>query len=125
MNIAISNNDDHARNHAGFWSGQTLTLTPAYDLTPGQRTGDSFRQATAYGRDPGGAPGEKKSNFAALVAESETSGLSGSAARDVVDQLVSSIEDNWVDAADAARLSAADKQKLRERQVLPTAAFFD
>lgn len=125
MNIAISNNDDHARNHAAFWDGQNLMLTPAYDLAPGQRSGDTFRQAMAYGRDHGGEPGEKNSNFAALVAESETYGLSVTEARDVVDQLVASIEDNWDDAADAARLSAADKQTLGEKQVLPRASFFD
>lgn len=28
MNIAISNNDDHARNHAAFWDGRCLELTP-------------------------------------------------------------------------------------------------
>lgn len=125
MNIAISNNDDHARNHAAFWDGQNLTLTPAYDLAPGQRSGDTFRQAMAYGRGREGQPGEKTSNFATLVAESETYGLSVAQARDVVDQLVASIEDSWDDAADTARLSAADKQSLRGKQVLPRAAFFD
>ncbi|WP_269046600.1 hypothetical protein [Paenarthrobacter sp. Z7-10] len=38
---------------------------------------------------------------------------------------MSSIHDNWDAAAEVARLSAADKQKLQEKQVLPRAAFFD
>jgi serine/threonine-protein kinase HipA len=67
MNIAISNNDDHARNHAAFWDGTHLELTPAYDLAPGQRSGDTFEQAMAFGR---GNPGAKVSNFAALLRES-------------------------------------------------------
>lgn len=121
MNIAISNNDDHARNHAAFWDGRYLELTPAYDLAPGQRSGDTFEQAMAFGR---GNRGAKVSNFAALVRESETYGLSGAEGRDIIDHLVSTIRDSWDDAAEVARLSAADKQKLRERQVLPRAAFF-
>lgn len=124
LNIAISNNDDHARNHAAFWDGQNVALTPLYDLAPGQRSGDTFHQAMAYGRSRGGRPGERNSNFTALVAESETYGLSASEARDVIDRLVTSIEENWDDAADSARLSAADKQNLRQKQVLPRAAFF-
>ncbi|MCY7289448.1 MAG: HipA domain-containing protein [Cryobacterium sp.] len=122
MNIAISNNDDHARNHAAFWDGTHLELTPAYDLAPGQRSGDTFTQAMAYGR---GDAGEKVSNFAALVRESETYGLNAAEGREIIDQLVSSIQDNWADAAEVARLSASDKHKLRDKQVLPRAAFFD
>lgn len=122
MNIAISNNDDHARNHAAFWDGKHLELTPAYDLAPGQRSGDTFEQAMAFGR---GDHGAKVSNFAALVRESETYGLSAGEARNIIDVLVSAIHDNWDDAAEVARLSAADKQNLRRRQILPSAAFFD
>lgn len=122
MNIAISNNDDHARNHAAFWDGTYLELTPAYDLAPGQRSGDTFDQAMAYGR---GDRGRKVSNFAALVRESETYGLNATEGREIIDQLVSSIRDNWDAAAEVARLSSSDKQKLQERQVLPRAAFFD
>lgn len=122
MNIAISNNDDHARNHAAFWDGAHLELTPVYDLAPGQRSGDTFAQAMAYGR---GDSGERVSNFAALVRESETYGLNAAQGRDVVDHLVSDIRENWADAAEVARLSASDKQKLQNKQVLPRAAFFD
>lgn len=32
FNILCGNTDDHARNHAAFWNGKTLRLTPAYDL---------------------------------------------------------------------------------------------
>jgi serine/threonine-protein kinase HipA len=121
MNIAISNNDDHARNHAAFWDGTHLELTPAYDLAPGHRSGDTFEQAMAFGR---GDRGAKVSNFAALISESEVYGLSAAKGREIVDQLVSSISENWDAAAEIARLSAADKRRLRETQVLPRAAFF-
>ena len=122
MNIAISNNDDHARNHAAFWDGERLELTPAYDLAPGLRSGDSFSQAMAYGRGENGA---RVSSFPALVRESETYGLNAAEARDVIEELETGIRENWHDAADAARLSAADKSTLEEKQLLPRAAFFD
>ena len=32
FNILCGNTDDHARNHAAFWNGKELTLTPAYEI---------------------------------------------------------------------------------------------
>lgn len=34
FNILVGNTDDHARNHAAFWDGRMLELTPAYDILP-------------------------------------------------------------------------------------------
>ncbi len=34
FNILCGNTDDHARNHAAFWDGSNLSLTPAYDVYP-------------------------------------------------------------------------------------------
>ena len=45
FNILCSNTDDHARNHAAFWDGQALELTPAYDICPQPRTGGEASQA--------------------------------------------------------------------------------
>ena len=45
FNILCGNTDDHARNHAAFWDGKTLTLTPAYDICPQNRTGNEASQA--------------------------------------------------------------------------------
>jgi serine/threonine-protein kinase HipA len=45
FNILCGNNDDHARNHAAFWNGKDLTLTPAYDICPQARTGNESTQA--------------------------------------------------------------------------------
>jgi serine/threonine-protein kinase HipA len=39
------NTDDHARNHAAFWNGKDLSLTPAYDICPENRTGGEATQA--------------------------------------------------------------------------------
>ncbi len=34
FNVPCGNTDDHARNHAAFWDGERLTLTPAYKAVP-------------------------------------------------------------------------------------------
>ena len=43
FNILCGNTDDHARNHAAFWNGESLT--PAYDIFPQGRTGNEASQA--------------------------------------------------------------------------------
>jgi serine/threonine-protein kinase HipA len=45
FNILCGNTDDHARNHAAFWNGSALSLTPAYDICPQGRTGQEASQA--------------------------------------------------------------------------------
>ena len=52
FNILVGNTDDHARNHAAFWDGNSLTLTPAYDICPQSRTGREASQAMQiHGRE--------------------------------------------------------------------------
>ncbi len=51
FNILTGNSDDHARNHAAFWDGEWLTLTPAYDLCPQPRGGGETSQAMLIGAD--------------------------------------------------------------------------
>lgn len=52
FNILVGNTDDHARNHACFWDGETIRLTPAYDIDPRPRLGREANQAMAvHGND--------------------------------------------------------------------------
>ena len=51
FNILVGNNDDHARNHAAFWDGECVTLTPAYDICPQPRAGGETTQAMSIGAD--------------------------------------------------------------------------
>lgn len=120
FNIAVGNNDDHARNHAAFWDGAHLELTPAFDLTPQPRSTDTSAQAMAIGRDA-----SRGSQFSVCVAAAADYGLSRSAAKQVVDRVVSTIEDHWAEAADAAGLSEADRSLLWKRSVLNRSVFYD
>ena len=45
FNVLCGNTDDHARNHAAFWDGRALSLTPAYDICPQARSGNEATQA--------------------------------------------------------------------------------
>ena len=113
FNVAIGNNDDHARNHAAFWDGKSLELTPAFDLTPQVRSTDTSAQAMAIGRD-----GSRASQFSVCVAAAADYGLSRPQAKDVVDRIVSTIEAQWPEAADAAELSEAERNALWRRSIL-------
>ncbi|HOI04577.1 MAG TPA: HipA domain-containing protein, partial [Dermatophilaceae bacterium] len=113
FNVAVSNSDDHARNHAALWDGEHLRLSPAYDLCPGPRSGQTAEQAMAFGRS-----GIRTSTFHAAISVAAEYGLSTSDARSVVDDVVSAITDHYADAADQARLSEADRTAMLGRQFL-------
>lgn len=122
FNIATGNTDDHARNHAAFWDGKAhqLSLTPAYDICPYPRAGQTAEQIMAIGRD-----GSKASQFATCVAAADVYGLSTADARDIVDHQVTTIRREWAEAADVARLTEADKTRMWGRDILNPYAFFD
>lgn len=117
FNIAISNTDDHLRNHAAFWDGVHATLTPAYDLSPCPRSGDTASQAIAFGRN-----GERQSDFATLMKVCHVYGLSIPQATDIIDEMVDTMEEHWPDAADAGNLVASARTQLYGRQFLNPAA---
>ena len=113
MRIALGDTDDHARNIAAFWNGQELELTPAYDIAPGLRSGETASQAMAYGRE-----GQRESNFAGLAACAPIYGLDQNAARQVIDHIIDVVRTEFDQAADAGRLTVADRTAMRGRQVL-------
>ena len=120
FNVAIGNNDDHARNHAAFWDGTSLELTPAFDLTPQVRSTDTSSQAMRIGRD-----GSRGSQFSVCVSAAADYGLSKPDAKEIVDRVVSTIEHQWLDSADAAGLSAANRAALWKRSILNRSTFYE
>ena len=120
FNIAIGNNDDHARNHAAFWDGESLELTPAFDLTPQPRSTDTSAQAMAIGRDE-----SRASQFSVCVSAAADYGLSRPGAREVVDRMVCTIENQWLDASDTVGLSEADRHALWKRSILNRSVFYE
>jgi len=108
FNVLAGNTDDHARNHAAFWNGTELTLTPAYDICPLPRAGGEASQAMAIGRD-----GFRLSQVAACVARAPTYLLSEKEARAIVDRQIETIEAEWDEVCALARLGEVDRRRLR------------
>jgi serine/threonine-protein kinase HipA len=118
FNILCGNNDDHARNHAAFWDGKQLSLTPAYDICPQGRAGNETSQAMLIKGD------NRMSRLAVCVDAAAQFLLSPAAAQTIIDKQVQNIKDNWKEVCNEADLSAVDSAFLWERQFLNPYAFF-
>ena len=118
FNVAIGNTDDHARNHAAFWDGQHLELTPAYDLCPQLRSGGEANQAMDISR-----AGARASRFHTCVKAAADYGLTADEARDIVDRQVTIIRENWGTIADMFELTAVDRNVLLRGPILNAYAF--
>jgi serine/threonine-protein kinase HipA len=119
FNILCGNTDDHARNHAAFWSGRDLRLTPAYDICPQPRSGFEATQAMFI-------LGEiRLSQVAVCIQAAATFLLSPDEARAIVGRQVKVILDQWHDVCEEARLSPVERNRLWRRQILNPFAFVD
>ncbi len=118
FNILTGNSDDHARNHAAFWDGEQLTLTPAYDICPQPRAGGETSQAMIIGQD-----GFRVSQLAGCVERAWTYMLSEAEARELIDHQVTIIRSEWAEVCDRARMTEIDRSFFWGRQFLNPYAF--
>jgi serine/threonine-protein kinase HipA len=108
FNVCVGNIDDHARNHAMFWDGEHLELTPAYDLSPQPRSGGQAAQAMAISRD-----GVRESRLSVCLDAADEYGISRDQARDIVEDQVAIIDRDWDEVAGAVGLSRAESDLMR------------
>ena len=118
FNILCGNTDDHARNHAAFWGGQSLALTPAYDICPQARTGGEASQAMLI------QAGDRKSQVASCIAAAPLFLLDQTMAIQLVNRQVAVIEREWDAVCDEAGLSTVDRHYFWRRQFLNPFAFY-
>jgi len=112
FNILCGNTDDHARNHAAFWDGHRLALTPAYDICPQGRAGNEASQAMLiYG-------GIRLSQRRHCIAVANKFLLTELEAIDIFEHQIAVIEDNWKTVCDDAELSDIDRNLFWHRQFL-------
>lgn len=116
FNILVGNTDDHARNHAAFWDGSMLTLTPAYDICPQQRNSREASQAMLMGR-------ERRSQLIHGLAVANYFHLSEEDARAIVVNQVKIIHGAWGPLCKEANLSQTDQKLFWRRQFLNQLAF--
>ena len=119
FNVVVGNTDDHARNHAAFWDGAMLTLTPAYDIAPQPRSGGEVNQALAIGRN-----GDKRSRLEVCELASEAYLLTRLEAKQIIDLQVSIVDSQWDEEADRAGLSGVARSRLRGGAFLNQSIFY-
>jgi serine/threonine-protein kinase HipA len=117
FNILCGNTDDHARNHAAFWDGASLSLTPAYDICPQSRTGTEANQAmNIFGT-------RHESQLRRCLEAAATFLLTPAEAETLIRGQVAVIRQRFDAVCDEAGLSQVDRALLRSRQFLNTYAF--
>jgi serine/threonine-protein kinase HipA len=119
FNILVGNTDDHARNHAAFWDGERLSLTPAYDICPQGRSGNEASQAMLI------SGGNRMSRLSACFDAAHNFLLSREAAIRIAGEQISCIGENWKDICEEAEVSETDRNLLWARQFLNPYAFDD
>ena len=116
-NILVGNSDDHARNHAAFWDGAYLTLTPAYDICPQSRTGHEASQAMLiHGR-------ERRSQLSVCLESCAKYHLSREEALQIVLHQIEVVRTRFEEVCDEAALGDVDRRLLWRRQFLNRLAF--
>ena len=112
FNILCGNTDDHARNHAAFWNGKELMLTPAYDICPQIRTGGEAVQAMLIHGD------KRFSQLKTCLAAASSFLLSEEEVRSIFTRQKTVVREHWDSLCAEAELSEVDKQHLWQRQFL-------
>ncbi len=119
FNILCGNTDDHARNHAAFWDGNMLRLTPAYDICPQGRAGNEASQAMLIGKEG------RLSRLSLCLDAAGHFLLSRKDAIAIIEKQLNSIIANWNEACDLAEINDADRILLLGRQFLNPFAYDD
>ena len=112
FNILCGNTDDHARNHAAFWNGNSLTLTPAYDICPQGRTGNEASQAMLISGN------NNMSQLKSCLEAANHFLLSKNDAQAIFGHLTESIQKHWDSVCEEAELSEVDRKLFWGRQFL-------
>ena len=112
FSILCGNTDDHARNHAAFWDGSQLELTPAYDICPQPRTGGEASQAMLI------SGSTRASRIADLLSSAPAFQLGAEEAEALVIGQLETIGAAWTEVCDAAGMSVVDRRFLAGRQFL-------
>lgn len=118
FNILVGNVDDHARNHAAFWDGGQLTLTPAYDICPQARAGEEASQAMLI------VDQNRSSRLATCLAAARHFHLDEAAAIAVMERQVRAIGEHWAAVCREADLGQVDRALFWGRQFLNPYAFY-
>jgi serine/threonine-protein kinase HipA len=116
-NVLCGNTDDHARNHAAYWDGYQLMLTPAFDICPQSRAGGEASQAMLI------TGNQRLSQIAVCLKAAPAFHLSAEEAVILAQQQIKTVLDNWSPICAEAKISEIDRDLLWRRQFLNRFAF--
>ena len=119
FNILCGNTDDHARNHAAFWDGRMLTLTPAYDICPQARAGQEASQGMLIDGN------DNMSRLSTCLNAAHHFLLSKKQAIEIIEMQTRTIAAYWSEVCAEASLSEVDRNLFWGRQFLNPYAFAD
>jgi serine/threonine-protein kinase HipA len=119
FNILVGNTDDHARNHAVFWDGRALSLTPAYDMCPQGRSGNEATQAMLI------SGGNRLSRVSSCIEAAHHFLLATNEALAIIQGQLAALGDSWNDVREEAALTEIEYRLLWGRQFLNPFAFDD
>ena len=117
FNILVGNTDDHARNHAAFWDGNQLTLTPAYDVCPQSRLGREASQGMLI------HGGQGRSQISLCIQAAHSFLLREEKALSIVRKQIVTIATNWGAVCEMAGLGDTERRLLWRNQFLNGLAF--
>jgi serine/threonine-protein kinase HipA len=114
FNAAISNIDDHPRNHAVIAKDQHWRLSPAYDLTPANPVSDERRDLAMSCGDYG-----RWANANNLLSQCARFLLSPTEATAIIDEVETVVAVNWYRTLKAHGVSEPDAQTLKGAFLYP------
>ena len=112
FNVLVGNTDDHARNHAAFWNGRSLTLTPAYDICPQGRSGNEASQAMLVHGD------QRRSQLTLCRAAAPAFLITEAEADAIIVGQVEAIQTVWGEVCEEADLGLVARRTMWRRQIL-------
>ncbi len=107
FNALITNNDDHPRNHAMVAMDSDWKLSPAYDLTPSTPISQEHRDLALECGDMG-----RFANAENLLTQSARFYLDEDAARKIIDDMETSVKNNWYAIARREGVTDQDCEKI-------------
>lgn len=118
FNVLCGNTDDHARNHAAFWDGTLLRLTPAYDMCPQPRAGNEAAQAMLITDE------NRLSRLDNCRQAAHHFMLQDNEAQAIIQELVDAFRVHLPSVMNEAGLSVIDQRFLTERAFLNASIFY-
>ena len=117
FNVLCTNLDDHARNHAAFWDGRRVELTPAYDICPQRRVGGEASQAMGI------AGMRRRSQLRLCLDAADRFLLSEDEAQALIRRQLEAVGAGWRTLCDEAGVGRGLRSMFAGRQFLNPFAF--